>query len=330
MKENGKAFRGTGRATKALCIALLLIVTLVWGYGLIVSDDALTGGMGVFTMLAGRFLSAAVVLFFVRACLFGRKCYARFTAKEAGVGMLIGATNFLGFLFQSAGLLYTDTARSGMLTGGYVIFVPLVCCVLKRKFRLKPVINALIFLVGMAFLFDVRSVGSSFNPGDALTLLSAVFFAAQILLVDKFAGGVNIFNFNVAQMLTMGLLGLAGALAFELPSLSAVDWKICLPAVLYLGVFSSAFAYLVQAFAQSRLSPSLTAILLSLESLAGVLFSLMVGNAAWAPSLAIGCVVMLAACISAATDDSEEQKDPLPVAKGGGAFGRPCVVRMKK
>ena len=130
-----KALKNTGKGMKMLCLALLLSVTFIWGYGIIVTDDALTGSMGVFTMLAGRFLLAAFLLFVLRACLFKTKQYARFTKKEIAAGALVGTLNFLGFFFQSVGLLYTDTAKSGMLTGGYVIVVPVVYCILRKKFQ---------------------------------------------------------------------------------------------------------------------------------------------------------------------------------------------------
>ena len=249
-----KALKNTGKGMKMLCLALLLSVTFIWGYGIIVTDDALTGSMGVFTMLAGRFLLAAFLLFVLRACLFKTKQYARFTKKEIAAGALVGTLNFLGFFFQSVGLLYTDTAKSGMLTGGYVIVVPVVYCILRKKFQWRPLLNAVVFLVGMFFLFDLKGAGGNFNRGDAFTMLCAGFFAVQIILVDKFADGINVFNFNAVQMLTMGLLGLCGALAFERQSFASVEWSVCLPAVLYLGALSSAYAYLVQTFAQSRIS----------------------------------------------------------------------------
>lgn len=342
MRTEEKVFKNTGRGRKALCFALLLSVTFIWGYGIIVTDDALTGSMGVFTILAGRFLLAAVILLLLRACLFKTKQYARFAKKEIAAGALVGTLNFLGFFFQSVGLLYTDTAKSGMLTGGYVIVVPVVYCVLRKKFQWKPLLNAVVFLAGMFFLFDLKNAGGSFNRGDAFTMLGAGFFAVQIILVNKFAYGCNVFNFNAVQMLTMGLLGLAGALAFERQSFASVEWNVCLPAVLYLGALSSAYAYLVQTFALSHISPSLTAILLSLESLAGVMFSLMLGKAGWTPSLAVGCAVMLAASVSASLADNREQKgkpsdgrkrgrnDSENTDGEGGAFDTACVMRVKK
>ena len=142
----------------------------------------------------------------------------------------------------------------------------------------------------------------------------AGFFAVQIILVDKFADDINVFNFSALQMLTMGLCGLVGAVIAERNTFAAVDWSVCLPAVLYLGALSSAYAYIVQTYAQSRISPSLAAILLSLESLAGVLFSLTAGKVGWSLSLALGCAIMVAASVSAAVGDSKKPS-PAPALR---------------
>lgn len=195
-----------------------------------------------------------------------------------------------------------------MLTGAYVVFVPVIYCVLRKKFQWRPLFNALLFLVGMFFLFDFRGTTLNFNRGDAVTLLCAWCFAVQIILVDRFADDINVFNFNAVQMLTMGLLGLTGALLVERQNFAFINWSVCLPAVIYLGALSSAYAYIVQTFAQSRVSPSLTAILLSLESLAGVLFSLTAGKVGWTWTLGVGCAIMAAASVAAALGDSRARR----------------------
>jgi drug/metabolite transporter (DMT)-like permease len=203
-----------------------------------------------------------------------------------------------------------------MLTGVYVVLVPVIHCFLHKKFHFKPLLNGALMLVGMFFLFDVGESGN-FNRGDAITLIGACFFAAQIILVDKYSERVNIFNFTAIQMLAMGVLGIVGAVAMERQTFSSVDWAACLPAVLYLGVLSSAFAYMMQTWVQSRVSPSLAAVLLGLESLASVLFSLAFGRVGWSLHLALGCAIMAAASISAAIGDNKELLNALPTEGAG-------------
>ena len=94
MKITEKLFDKNGKGIKILCIGLLLSVTLIWGYGIIATDDVLVGNMGVFTLLAGRFLLAAALLFGLRLCLRKTKRYARITKREAKAGILVGVVNF--------------------------------------------------------------------------------------------------------------------------------------------------------------------------------------------------------------------------------------------
>ncbi|MFQ7078843.1 MAG: DMT family transporter [Christensenellaceae bacterium] len=277
------------------------------GYGIIATDDVLVGNMGCLPCLRAFLLAAASCS--VCGCACETKRYA-YHQEEAKAGILVGVVNFCGFFVSVVGALYTDTAKSGMLTGAYVIFVPVVYCFLRKKFQWRALLNALVFLLGMFFLFDLKSAGGNFNRGDALTLACAGFFAVQIILVDKFADDINVFNFSALQMLTMGLCGLVGAVIAERNTFAAVDWSVCLPAVLYLGALSSAYAYIDADVCASRISPSLAAILLSLESPCGVLFSLTAGKVGWSLSLALGCAIMVAASVSAAVGDSKPSPAP--------------------
>ncbi|MFR1983419.1 MAG: hypothetical protein ACLS4Z_06550 [Christensenellaceae bacterium] len=105
---------------------------------------------------------------------------------------------------------------------------------------------------------------------------------------------------------------------------------VCLPAVLYLGALSSAYAYIVQTYAQSRISPSLAAILLSLESLAGVLFSLTAGKVGWSLSLALGCAIMVAASVSAAMGTRRSRAPLLRCAERAEPTTEPLAEKKKK
>lgn len=282
----------------ALFVLLLLLVPVVWGYGFLVTEDALASGLSVSAIMAGRFLIAAAALFFFRL-IFGAFRKEKFTKKDVWAGAIVGAINFGGFFLQTAGLKYTDAAKSGMITGAYVVIVPVVSCVLQRKFKLRAVLTAAAFFVGMLFLFDVGKE-RNFNKGDLITLACSVFFAVQILLVDRLGGGVPPVNFTAVQMLTMGVLGAFGALLSSPAQFGGANVSAAILPLLYLGLLSSAFSYIVQTLAQKHISPSLTAIILSLESLVSVLFSLALGRTAFSVPLALGCAIMFGSCMFAA------------------------------
>lgn len=285
-------------------VLLLLSVAVVWGYGFVATDNALESGIGPFGLQAARFLLAAVLIIIFRSLLPQTKVKKEpFTRKELFWGVICGAANFFGFFFQTLALRYTDTARSGMLTATYVILVPLASCLIYKKFSLSSILNALVFFIGIIFLLDLKGFGA----GESLTILSSVFFAAQILLIDFFCSKLNLINFNILQMLAMGALGLIGAVIFEWNTFSSIEWSKVIFPVLFLGAFNSAYAYVVQTFAQRKVSSALTAILLSLESIFSVLFSLAFGKTQFSVFLAIGCLIMAAASVSASVCDVKPQ-----------------------
>ena len=292
--------------TKLFWVLLLLSVSVIWGSGFLVTDAALKSGMDSSLIMAGRFLVAAAVLFLARLFL---RPTARtpFSKGEWIWGAIIGAVNFAGFFLQTEGLRYTTPERSGLITGGYVVLVPIFSGILKKEFKLPVLIVAVCFFIGMVLLTGGFG-GGGFGGGDVITLISTLFFAAQILLVDRLKG-INSFNFSCAQMLSMGVIGLLFSCAFSHGTLSLVSWKEGLLPVLYLGVFSSAYAYLMQTLAQRRLSPALTAIILSFESLFSAVFALMIGSASFSLRLIAGGLVMCVSSTVAALIDQVDDRD---------------------
>lgn len=311
MKKTGAGKKRMNEFPKFVYILLLLSVAVVWGYGFVAVDNSLESGIGSFGLLAFRFWTAAGVIFLFRAFLPKGEIKSKITKKEIWLGAVCGVVNFLGFFFQTVGLRYTDPARSGMLTATYVIVVPLVCSVIYKKFSWISLLNAVVFFVGMVFLVDLKRVGG-FGLGDSLTVLSSMFFAAQIIMVEFFCLRLNPVNFNGVQMLFMGIFGTIGALVFEWNTFINIRWEKLIFPVLFLSVFNSAYAYIVQTVAQRKVSSALTAILLSLESITSVLFSLALGKTQWSLPLAIGCVIMAAASASASLTDVKPQ---LPTLK---------------
>lgn len=293
---------------KLFYILLLVTVPVVWGYGFVVTDDALTSGVGAWGILAFRFLLAAAVLFVFRAFFPKSAEYkGKFTRRDWLWGAIVGTVNFFGFFLQTVGLQYTDPARGGMLTGTYVVIVPIVCLILYKKFNFRSIANAVVFFVGMLFLVGTDGASGNFY-GDMLCLACSVFFCAQILLTDRFCGELNLFNFSAVQMLAMGVWGLLGTIAFECGSFSQINVEKAIFPLLYLGLLSSAYAYIVQTLAQRKLSAGLTAILLSLEAVASVVFSLALGRTAFTWQLAVGSAVMAAASVSASVFDEKPKK----------------------
>jgi len=201
-----------------------------------------------------RFLLGAAVLFI----------FARPKGRRVWIdGLVAGAFLFAGYAAQTAGLAATTASNSGLITGLYVVFTPLLAAaVLKRSPALATVSGAALAVGGLGFL--TVTAGFQFNSGDVLTLICAVIFAAHIVLLSFLAPRHPVVPFTAIQLLVVALLGLASSAVFEgfpLPPPSV------LPALIATGVVVSAGAFLMQVNAQKVIGPSRTAIVLSAEPL---------------------------------------------------------------
>ena len=295
---------------KIVYILLALSVSAIWGFGFIAVDHAVEKGLGEWALVSVRFLAAALAILPVRAAFKKAGKAGKFQRKDVLWGAVVGAVNFFGFLFQTMAMTgsgKTDTARCALFTSAYVVLVSVASCFLQKKFSLKSVFYALLFFVGMMILNNPFK-GGALVRGDFFAILCSLFFAAQILLVGK-AKGVDFLNFNIVQMATMGLLGGVGALFTDWKTLAALKEGSVLLCILYLTLFSSAYAYIVQIIVQKKLSDSLSAILLSLEAVASVLFSLIFGRVGFSyPLLFGGGIMVVATVLASAAESNKEEK----------------------
>jgi len=207
-----------------------------------------------FAFVGWRFLLGAAVLF-----LFARPRGRRIWSD----GLVSGVFLFAGFATQTAGLAATSASNSGLITGLYVVFTPLLASVvMKRIPRPLTVAGAFLAVAGLGLL--TVGPGFHFNSGDVLTLLCAVAFAAHIVLLSFLAPRHRVVPFTAIQLLVVAVMGLAASAAFEgfpVPDAAVV------PAIVVTGVLVSAGAFMMQVNAQRVIGPSRTAIVLSAEPL---------------------------------------------------------------
>ncbi len=252
---------------------VLLGGTVAWGSSFLVVKETLAT-VPPFTLIALRFALAAVAL----VLFFGGGAFALDGAgsawtrwRTAGwIGALLGA----GFAFQTTGLQYTTPARSGFITATYVAMVPpLARLYSKRTLRKRAIVAVLAAVAGLYLLTDPR--GAGVNVGDALTLLSALAFAAHMVALDRRGRELPPAALSFAQLAVVAALALPLALAVE----SAPIQLSCgsLASLAYLGLICSAAAFLGQTWGQRHTSPTRAGLIFSLESLVAALLSVALG-----------------------------------------------------
>jgi drug/metabolite transporter (DMT)-like permease len=267
----------------------LVLVTAIWGITFVQMKDALEL-YPLFAFLAVRFLIAVVTLAVPVAPRL-RSLGGRGALVGAGLGSLLAA----GYGLQTAGLERTTVSAAGFVTGMYVVLTPLVALVLFRMRADASVwIGVALALAGLAMLTGI-SAGSS--VGDLLVLGAAALYALQIVLMERFAPRYDPFALTTAEMMA-AFVGFA-AIAVVAGQVEVPHGATVWGALIVTGVFASAFAYLVQAWAQQRTSANRTALVFALEPVFAGIFGFALagdrlGALGWTGCAVIMCGIAVA------------------------------------
>lgn len=274
MKETTRHFLGD---------AILLLVALIWGMGFIAVKIGLNSGVNTYVMLFLRFTVAGILIL-----PFIFKKIRHISKRTLSIGILLGVFMFLGFAFQTLGLSLTTTSKNAFLTGVNVILVPFVTFILTRKkVSITSVSAALLTLIGIGLL----TLNDTFtiNLGDLLTLICAGMFAFHISITSIVAKNESALVLVFLQMWTSALLSLIVSLFLK------ESWSIDLAsgiAILYLGAFSTLLAFLLQTIGQRYAHATKAAILLSLESLFGAFFAVIIFGDTFNIKMILGALII--------------------------------------
>ncbi len=260
------------RAVKHLPALALLSITVIWGWTFVLVKQNMTE-IGPLSFLAARFGVAFLVL-----AIMLHKTLRQIDRRSVIRGAAVGVALFLGYLFQTWGLVYTTATKSGLLTGLSVVIVPIVASMLLRKrVHLTVWLGALFAAGGLFLLVAGKGQLGAMNKGDVLTLACAVSFALHIILVDRFVRDIDYRQLLLVQVGVVGLLSLIGAVTLErrVPVLSTS----LIEGILVTGIFATAVALYVLNRFQSHSTASYTAIILTMEpAFAGLFGFLLLGE----------------------------------------------------
>ena len=196
---------------------------------------------------------------------------------------------FIASSMQQIALQYSTAGKAAFITCLYIVFVPLGAKFLGKKIRTENFIGAVLAIFGLYVL----AVNESFSvqAGDLILFVSAFFWTAQILLVDRFANRVDLMELSAAQVFMTMILSFAAMFAFETPKFSAMV-NAWFP-ILYAGVMSSGVAFTLQLYGQRYAEPSTAAILMSFEAIFGALAGWLLLNEMMTSREIFGCVLMI-------------------------------------
>ncbi|MBQ2928996.1 MAG: DMT family transporter [Clostridia bacterium] len=256
----------------------LLTAAVIWGSSFIVMKDTVDH-IPVFQLLAIRFTLAGILL----ALLF-RKRLMTSGKQLLSHGAVCGVLLLSAYATQTFGLMTTTPGTNAFLTAVYCVMVPFMAWGFHRK---RPTsynwVAAVLCIAGIGLIS--LSGDLSIGLGEGLTLLSGVFYALHIMALSHFGERDDPVALTIVQFAVVALLSWAATLLTERGA--AFPAPAVWPQLLYLTVFATAATLVLQSVGQSLTPPSQSAILLSLESVFGVLFSVMLGIESL--TLQLGC-----------------------------------------
>lgn len=268
----------------------MLLTTLIWGTSFVVLKNTLDSISPLY-VLAIRFIGAAVLL-----ALISLRRLKTLDKSYLKGGALMGLFMGIAFVVQTYGLANTTPGKNAFLTATYCVLAPLLGWLIYKK---KPdrynISAALVCIVGIGFVSLNNDL--SVNIGDALTVCCGVFYALHLLATERHAGGKDVILLTMVQFVAAGLLTGVLALAFEpvpkaLPGGTVVS-------IAYLTVMCSALCYALQTFSQKYTPSSEAAVIMSLESVFGVVFSVIFYHEILSAKLVFGfALIFIAVLIS--------------------------------
>lgn len=269
---------------------LMTITALMWGSGFIGMAVGLEYWT-VFQLMAFRFTLATVLL-----CLIFHKKLKLINKTVLWKGAILGTILFTAFAVQTYGLAYTTVSKNAFLTAINVLIVPVIAFLIyKRKFDRYEVTAAMMAVVGIGFLSLTNDF--TINVGDWLSILCAVLFAFDIFYTNVFVKDEDALAITIVQFMTASVLGIIAVFVLgEVPThIEAQGVYI----IVYLAVFCTCVAYVCQNVGMQYANPTKSAIILSMESLFGTLFSVWLLHELLTGRMVFGCSLILMAVILA-------------------------------
>jgi len=294
---------------KYISALMMLLAAAIWGFAF--SAQKVAAALPPFTIGAVRSLFAGVflvgvIVVFDRFSEEGRTLFSKknthfidLNRTELIGGILCGLILAGASALQQSGIgSGTDAGKAAFITALYVLFVPIFSLIMKKKSPLNVWISVAVAVVGF-WLLCIKG-DFSIAPSDLLVLICASVFALHIIVIARYSqcDGVRM---SCVQFFVAALVNLIVALFAERPiSLSAVGENI-LP-LLYLGICSSGIAYTLQIVGQKHAHPAAAAVILSLESVFGVIGSAVLLGERMSAREYIGCVIVFLAVVLSQID----------------------------
>ncbi len=281
---------------------LLLITAFLWGTTF-VAQSLGSDHVGAFTYNAGRFITTGIILLII-SLIRKRKVKVYIPTNKnvkwiLVMSIFVGVALFLGATFQQLGINITKSpSKSGFISSLYMMFVPIIGYFIKKKPRAIIWLYLVIAIIG-SYMISINGE-LKLELGDILTLICAVMFAVQIVLVDIINPHIDSIKLSAIQFIVAGILSIIFMLFTE--TINFNDIYKALPAIMYAAIFSGCVAYTFQIVGQKYTESTIASMIMSLESVFALISGVVILKEELTPKLIIGCSLIFIAVICAQID----------------------------
>jgi drug/metabolite transporter (DMT)-like permease len=251
--------------SKTTSLFSALLCTLIWGTTFIAQDTGMDD-IGPFTFNAVRFFVGFLAIAPLALIFEFKRFNSEFKLDFktfATLSFLIGLSLFLGSALQQVALLYTDVANAAFFTIFYVPMVPIIIFLFKRKsihWSVWP--SVVLCLIGGYLLTNFYD--ATVRLGDTLVLLGALFWSTHIIFTGIIVTKYNLpLTLGAIQTLIVAICSFMIGMFYEEFIFKNILKEI--DSILYAGILSGGFAFVLQIYAQKNISPAPAAIIFSLE-----------------------------------------------------------------
>jgi len=279
--------------SKSLSLISALICTFIWGTTFIAQDTGMDK-IGPFIFNGTRFFVGFLTLipfFLIIEKDKFKKIFNKNKKRFLYLSILIGFFLFLGSALQQVSLLYTDVANAAFFTIFYVPMVPLLVFILfKKKVHWSVWPSVVLCVIGGYLLTNFYD--ASVRTGDLLVITGAIFWSLHIIFIGELISDFDLpVTVGLIQTFIVSFLSFLVGITYEdFVIQNILNEKI---EILYSGVLSGGFAFLLQIYAQKNINPAPAAIIFSLEGVFATIAAWFILNQILNVNNILGCVFIL-------------------------------------
>ncbi len=279
--------------SKTLSLFSALLCTFIWGTTFIAQDTGMDD-IGPFTFNSVRFFVGFLAIVPLALMFEAKKLKKEFrfdTKTFVILSFLIGLSLFLGSALQQVALLYTDIANAAFFTIFYVPMVPIIIFIFKKDFLHWSVWPSVILcLIGGYLLTNFQD--ATVRLGDTLVVLGALFWSTHIIFTGMIVKKYNLpLTIGAIQTLLVALFSFIIGLFSEEFVIANILNEI--DSILYAGILSGGFAFVLQIYAQRNITPAPAAIIFSLEGVFATIAAWFLLNQILGINNLLGCFFIL-------------------------------------